>query len=287
MYKLYSCKATVIGKKPEEFYNEISTGNKHLTKDTSYPVVRVIDTWNDKNNNLFVRVEFGFESGIWWIKRADWTVKNTQDPNEDTTKWPFITEQTIVSDKKSKRATKNQSNQKQEIPVYYSQRDNYRDSNRTCFSSASAMLLKWYITDSIESDDEYLTTVFKYGDTVEASVQLRALEYYGLHCEFSQSKSIPWLKDFIAGKDDVVALGILNRGLINKPYGGGHYVLCYGYDEKSDNFMIHDPFAAYHWSDGTYDINASGAEQMWPRMVLEKRWTVESKDSGWCLFYPK
>ena len=293
MYKLYSLCDTVIGKKPEEFAQEISTGNKHVPKHTSYPVYQVIETWHDDSDDLFVRVEFGFESGIWWLKRSDWEVKNTKVPTEDTANWPFIeSEQNPnpnLTKKPEKTPDRNASKQgrKFEVPTYFSQRDNYRDANRTCFSSASSMVLKWYRPDAIQSDDEYLKTVFSFGDTVEASVQLKTLKHYDLSCEFSQTKSIQWLKDFIYDGEDVVALGILNRGLINKPHGGGHYVLAYGYDEKNDSFLIHDPFAAYNWSDGTYDINSSGAEQVWPSVVLEKRWTVESKDSGWCLFFPK
>ena len=58
---------------------------------------------------------------------------------------------------------------------YMSQRDNYRDANRTCFSSSCAMLLKFLKPGSIKNDDDYIKLVFTFGDTTEGSTQIATL----------------------------------------------------------------------------------------------------------------
>lgn len=71
----------------------------------------------------------------------------------------------------------NQTNKTNPLTVeYMSQRDNYRDSYRTCFSSSCAMLLKYLKPKTIKNDDEYLKVVFQYGDSPDSNVQLKALE---------------------------------------------------------------------------------------------------------------
>lgn len=67
---------------------------------------------------------------------------------------------------------------------YQSQRDNYRDASRTCFSSSCAMLLMTLKPGVIHSDDEYIKTVFSIGDTTNSAVQLKALQHYGFNARF-------------------------------------------------------------------------------------------------------
>ena len=92
----------------------------------------------------------------------------------------------IINDTPEGTVTRKQSEEiKLNVP-YYSQLDNYRDANRTCFSSSCAMLLSAIKDDVISNDDDYIETVFEIGDTTEAWVQLRALERYGVKADFRQ-----------------------------------------------------------------------------------------------------
>ena len=171
-----------------------------------------------------------------------------------------------------------------DVPVYFHQHDNYRDQDRTCFSSTCAMLLKWYKPESIESDDQYVRRVFQYGDTTSADVQQQALASYGLEATYSQNKSVNWLMEQALQRIPV-AIGLLHRGPVDCP-GGGHWVLVYGLSEDGKRILVHDPSGSeYNGQTGTYGSHEPGESQEWPIEWLHKRWTVESKESGWCMFY--
>ncbi len=73
---------------------------------------------------------------------------------------------------------------------YFSQRDNFRDASRTCFSSTCAMLVEYLKPGTLPGtygDDSYIKRVFQYGDTTEAGVQLKALQSYGIESRFVQT----------------------------------------------------------------------------------------------------
>jgi len=69
-----------------------------------------------------------------------------------------------------------------------SQRDNYRDANRTCFSSSCAMLLKFLKPGSIKTDDDYIKVVFTFGDTTEGSTQIATLKALWSACYFCNNR---------------------------------------------------------------------------------------------------
>ena len=70
---------------------------------------------------------------------------------------------------------------------YYSQRDNYRDSSRTCFSSSCAMALVESVPGSISGDDEYVRTVFSIGDTQRLG-SCRTCQVWCRGCFYSKRK---------------------------------------------------------------------------------------------------
>ncbi len=80
------------------------------------------------------------------------------------------------------------------LPVrYFSQRDNYRDASRTCFSSSCAMLLEYLKPGTLPGkygDDIYIKRVFQYGDTTVAQTQLDALHSHGIEARFIQNGSV-------------------------------------------------------------------------------------------------
>lgn len=162
---------------------------------------------------------------------------------------------------------------------YYSQRDNKKDPQRTCFSSSCAMMLKYLKPDSIKNDDEYINTVFSYGDTTEASVQLKALKHYGVTAQFKQTGSWHDLKDLI--RDGIpVPIGILHKGRIDAPTGGGHWITVIGIWQNYQGCIVHDPFGELDLVGGEY-MNSNGKALRYSQKNLGPRWMPEGDGSGW------
>lgn len=194
----------------------------------------------------------------WWIYPDHWKIIND-------------TEQVEEQGPKEKEI-------KLEVP-YYSQLDNYRDANRTCFSSSCAMLLSSQIPGAITGDDEYIQEVFALGDTTNAQVQIEALNNFGLEAEFVTT----------AGWDDVYALlekgipvpmGILHKGPVSKPTGGGHWICCVGVTSDRKKLWVHDPYGELDLVSGTYG-KTDGEYLLYSVKNLAPRWLVEGADSGW------
>ena len=98
---------------------------------------------------------------------------------------------------------------------------------RTCFSSSCAMLLKTLKPNSIKSDDQYISTVFKYGDTTSPSAQISALEDYGVSASFRQDGSWQDIEELLQ-RGIPVPIGILHKGPVSNPSGGGHWLTVIG-----------------------------------------------------------
>lgn len=165
---------------------------------------------------------------------------------------------------------------------YFSQRDNYRDASRTCFSSSCAMLLETLKPGTLpgaKGDDKYVRTVFEIGDTTEAWVQVRALEVYGVSAKFVQNGNVSMVKKQIdAGK--AVPIGILHKGPASAPSGGGHWICVIGYDEKG--FIVNDPWGEITHSTGYYD-STDGEKLHYSYNLINSRWTVSNPNDGWCI----
>lgn len=167
-------------------------------------------------------------------------------------------------------------------PRYFSQRDNYRDASRTCFSSSCAMLLESLKPGTLpgdRGDDKYIQTVFSIGDTTEASVQLEALRAYGINAKFIQNGSLDLLRSQL-DKGIPVPCGILHHGPAGAPSGGGHWICVIGYDETG--FIVHDPWGEIDHASGTY-ISTEGANLHYSNNLMSSRWTVSSANDGWCI----
>lgn len=167
-----------------------------------------------------------------------------------------------------------------EVP-YYSQRDNYRDASRTCFSSSCAMLLKYLKPDAIKNDDEYIKTVFNLGDTTEASVQLAALKKYGVSATFRQNCG--WSDiDTLLSAGIPVPIGILHHGSVNAPSGGGHWIIVIGRTEDNSAYIVNDRWGEIDLVNGTY-INTNGAKLKYSKKNLGPRFMPEGPGSGWII----
>ena len=162
---------------------------------------------------------------------------------------------------------------------YYSQRDNQKDPMRTCFSSSCAMLLKTLKPNSIKSDDQYISTVFKYGDTTSPSAQISALEDYGVSASFRQDGSWQDIEELLQ-RGIPVPIGILHKGPVSNPSGGGHWLTVIGITADKKALYVNDPFGDLDLIRGTY-VSTNGAKLKYSRANLGPRWLVESPTSGW------
>ena len=165
---------------------------------------------------------------------------------------------------------------------YFSQRDNYRDSGRTCFSSSCAMLLETLKPGTCpgeKGDDIYVHRVFEYGDTTDAYVQVKALQSFGVSSKFVQNANLDTIRSQIdAGVP--VPIGILHHGPASAPSGGGHWICVIGYD--ASGFIVHDPWGEIDHATGTY-ISEDGKALHYSNNLLNSRWTVANPNDGWLI----
>lgn len=168
------------------------------------------------------------------------------------------------------------------LPVpYQSQRDNYRDASRTCFSSSCAMAAMYLRPGCIKNDDEYLKKVFAIGDSTEAATQVKVLKKLGINAVFKQNGSIEDLKQRL-DQNIPCPVGILHQGPGNKPTGFGHWICVIGYEEEKQKFIVHDPWGEIDNYTGTY-ISTNGERLRYSFNLLRRRWTVEGNGTGWWL----
>ena len=152
---------------------------------------------------------------------------------------------------------------------------------RTCFSSSCAMLLAALDPDAIEGDDEYIKEVYKYGDTTEASAQLRTLKHYGVDAKFVQNADWSTVEAQLK-KSIPVPMGILHRGPVSNPTGGGHWICCVGITADKTKLWVHDPFGDLDLIGGSY-ISTDGKYKLYSKKNLGPRWLVEGAKSGWAI----
>lgn len=165
--------------------------------------------------------------------------------------------------------------------VYFYQRDSRTGhGERSCQSSAIAMAIEYIDPELIFDDDEYLKKVFKYGDTVSQIAQKKALDSLNIKNQFRMNGSEKDLID-ILDKGYPIPVGILHKGSIFAPSGGGHWITLIGYDEKY--FYVHDPFGELDLINGGYPKTGptDGKNKRYTRSNLMKRWLIASKSDGW------
>ena len=204
-------------------------------------------------------------------------VKLSAKPNES---W-YIYEPhwKIINDVPENAVTYQKSSEVKLSVPYYSQRDNYRDANRTCFSSSCAMLLSGLKPEAIDNDDEYIETVFTIGDTVDAWVQLTALEQYGIKAKFYQNGNWDSVGKLLR-EGIPVPLGILHHGPISAPTGGGHWICAVGITADDKSIIVHDPWGDLDLVAGGY-LSSNGKYLKYSKKNLGPRWCVEGSNSGW------
>jgi GH24 family phage-related lysozyme (muramidase) len=196
----------------------------------------------------------------WWIFPDHWKIINDSDVQEGPPK----------SDGEIKL-----------IVPYFSQRDNKKDPMRTCFSSSCAMLLASLDPDAIEGDDEYINEVYKYGDTTEASAQIGALKHFGVDAKFVQNADWTLVESQLK-KGIPVPMGVLHKGPVSNPVGGGHWICCVGITADKTKLWVHDPFGEMDLVSGGY-ISTDGKYRLYSKKNLGPRFLVEGAKSGWII----
>jgi len=164
--------------------------------------------------------------------------------------------------------------------VYFSQRDNYRDASRTCFSSSCAMLCEYLKPGTLpgaKGDDKYVEEVFKIGDSTDASVQIQTLKHFGINASFKTNGSLSTL-DSLLGQGIPVPIGILHHGVSSAPSGGGHWLIVIG--KEGTNYICQDPWGEIDNASGTYP-STDGKRKKYSENLIKARWTVEGPGSGW------
>jgi len=161
--------------------------------------------------------------------------------------------------------------------IFWPQTDNYRDPNRTCFSSSMAMIVQFLNPTEIKNDNEYVKVVFDHGDTTDPYVQVAALDKFGVKGNYSQALGFDDLdRELESGYP--VGIGILHRGPLSAPTGG-HWIVCRGRSEDGQIYYFNDPYGSL--ADGYQGEVTNGQSVGYSREVLTARWTVEGKKSGW------
>lgn len=161
--------------------------------------------------------------------------------------------------------------------VFWPQTDNYREPNRTCFSSSMAMIVKRLNPGGISTDDQYLKCVCGIGDTTDPTAQTNALNKFGIEGSYSQTLDFNVLdKELALGY--AVGIGILHRGPLNAPTGG-HWIVCRGHNGDKSIYYFNDPYGSL--GDGYQGKVENGKNVGYSRDVLKARWTAEGKNSGW------
>jgi hypothetical protein len=167
---------------------------------------------------------------------------------------------------------------------YYSQRDSGLPGQamRMCFSSSCAMLvaaLRPGAITGLNADDQYLKRVQQFGDTTDATAQLRALRSYGIRAKFTQDANWSDIERQI-NRAVPVPCGFLHHGPSSNPTGGGHWLTVIGYTKSA--VIVHDPFGEMDVVQGVY-LSSKGGGLAYSRKNWGSRWMVEGPDTGWAI----
>jgi hypothetical protein len=175
------------------------------------------------------------------------------------------------------------------LPVkqYYPQTDSATGhGDRMCFSSTCAMAIKYLLPGALRgsnADDDYLRTVLKYGDTTSSTSQVKACQQYGVFASFyTKGTRQTLINELKAGYP--VATGILHKGHVSKPVGGGHWMLLIGDDGEQGIF--HDPYGEMDNVNGGYiTIGRGGKDVKYSWKNWLPRWEVEGRGTGWFMTF--
>ena len=151
---------------------------------------------------------------------------------------------------------------------------------RECFSSSCAMAAMYW--GVIKHQNEYHAQRPKFGDSTDASAQIRTLQSFGLEARFVQVGSVEKLKAQI-DRGRPAPVGFLHHGPVSAPSGGGHYILAIGYTDT--HLIAHDPYGSLDTVNGGYPNTGGtyGKEIKYSWKNWAPRWSVANDHDGWGL----
>ena len=152
------------------------------------------------------------------------------------------------------------------------------DGWRECFSSSCAMAAMYW--GVIKTPNEYHAIRPKFGDSTDASAQIRTLQSLGLEARFVQVGSVEKLKAQI-DRGRPAPVGFLHHGSVSAPSGGGHYILAIGYTDT--HLIAHDPYGELDVVNGGYPKTGGtyGKEIKYSWKNWAPRWSVSNDHDGW------
>ena len=170
-----------------------------------------------------------------------------------------------------------------DVTYFYQLDSTTGHAERSCFSSSMAMALDYVNPEKFEDmdDDDYLRIVFKYGDTISSTAQLKAAQSLGYDVEFFTNGSEQDLVDML-NNNTPVPIGVLHKGHVDSASGGGHWICLTGVDET--HFWVNDPFGEMDLIRGGYVSTGpnAGNQVRYTRKNLMKRWLIDgSGQDGW------
>jgi hypothetical protein len=163
----------------------------------------------------------------------------------------------------------------------FSQRDSAQlaQRDRTCFSSSCAMLLEAIKPGTLQGasgDDQYLAVVQRFGDTTDASAQLRALANFRVTARLVQNADFQLIEQQI-NRGIPAPCVYIHRGPVDRPTGSGHWLIVYGHSPTY--VVVNAPWVEPDLIHGT-TLNANGMGLRFSRQNFGKRWMVEPIGGG-------
>jgi len=173
---------------------------------------------------------------------------------------------------------------------YFSQHDNPEEPNRSCFSSAAAMVAAHW--GKVESDDEYIARRQKFGDTTSVQAHIETLESFGLYARFIPDADNDVLEIEIEAGRPVLA-GYWHEGNLLKGEwprcdgdGCGHWLVVTGFQGKhssNPHWQVSDPAGKPLMSVGGHDKTVSGHNVMIRQAAFYQRWQALGPGTGWAI----
>jgi uncharacterized protein YvpB len=118
------------------------------------------------------------------------------------------------------------------------------------------------------TDDTYLGSVLKRGDTIYHEVQTETLKAYGLDTIWLNDKNLNRLKA-LTSKGLPSVVNILHRGSVNEgTLRGGHVIMVTNYDPIKKRFTISDPYGSL---ESDYTDHSTLVYTM-PENIFTARW---------------
>lgn len=167
---------------------------------------------------------------------------------------------------------------------------------RMCQSSSISQTVEYLYPGLISKkfgpgqiDDRYLEYMSQYGDTTKQDAHKRALEHLGVTAQFrtdlKESDVMNQLK-----RGTPVPVGILHKGTVDRPTGGGHYVVIVGCTYT--HWIVNDPAGELDLVNGGYHLSNNGDHLRYSKKNFNRRWELlpsgeYAPGNGWGWIFSK